>query len=389
MRVLFVHDVMGDLGGAEANVRHVAAGLKQRDCEVALLYGAETGSGGARFREIFPDRFQWPASESAVGVAEARHWDPDVVYVHKLANLDVLQALVDSGMPLVRMVHDHDMYCQRSYRYFPWSRQICTRKAGYGCAVTCSVLVDRSRVPPLKLAWPGDKLRELALCRKFRRHVVVTEFMKRELELHEFDSSRITILPPVPRAAPPEYRPEYRLPLVLYVGQLIRGKGMDVMIRALGRCVTPGWRCLVIGDGKHRAACERETRLRGLTDRITFTGWVDQDSLHEYYQDARVAVIPSVWPEPIATIGLELMQHSIPVVAFDAGGIRDWLKNGENGFLVPLWDLDAMAQRVDTLLGDSELCRRMGADGLAKARAWYQQDRYFAEIREVLAREVD
>jgi glycosyltransferase involved in cell wall biosynthesis len=118
---------------------------------------------------------------------------------------------------------------------------------------------------------------------------------------------------------------------------------------------------------------------------VKFTGWVDQESLQTYYRHARVAVIPSLWPEPIATIGLELMQHSIPVVAFDAGGMSDWLKHGENGFLVPLADTRTMAQRIDELLLDPELCRRMGANGFAKAREWHDQEAYFDRVRDLLA----
>lgn len=387
MKVLFVHDLMGELGGAEANVRHVARGLRERGCELALLYGEETRSGAQTFAALFEPRFSWAAHGSAAATSGALGWRPDVVYVNKLARIEVLELLVDSGLPLVRMVHDHELYCQRSYRYFPWNRRICTRRAGYHCALTCGVLVARGRMPPLRLAWPGRKLRELELCRRFRRHLVVTNFMRRELELHGFDPSRITILPPVPRAAPPGYRPSYREPLVLYVGQLIRGKGVDVMLRALRHCRVPGWRCLVVGEGSHRRVCERVVQAQGLADRVTFVGWVDQDELHRYYENARVAVVPSVWPEPIATIGLELMQHSLPVVAFRVGGIEDWLKDGENGYLVPLWDLRALAARVDDLLGDPERCRRMGADGLSKALQWHQQERYFDQLYQLLAQE--
>jgi glycosyltransferase involved in cell wall biosynthesis len=386
LRVLLVHDVLGDLGGAEANVRHAAAGLVARGCAVALLHGKGTGVAEDRCRGLFGATFDWNTGRDAA-LAAARAWGPQVVYVHKLANLEVLAALVASGLPLVRMVHDHAMYCQREYRYFPWNRQICTRRAGYACALTCGVVRDREGLLPIKLAWPGRKLRELALCRQFRRHIVVTRFMRDELLLHGFDGRRISILPPVPRPARADYTPTYREPLLLFVGQIIRGKGLDVLIGALPRLRTPGWKLLVIGDGGHRATCEREVKRLDLGAQVHFTGWVPQDDLMSHYTTARVGVVPSVWPEPIATIGLEFMQHALPVVAFDVGGMSDWLIDGDNGFLVKAWDLDGLAAAIDRLLGDQALAARMGADGLAKGREQHVYERYLDDLRDLLARE--
>jgi glycosyltransferase involved in cell wall biosynthesis len=53
----------------------------------------------------------------------------------------------------------------------------------------------------------------------------------------------------------------------------------------------------------------------------------------------------------------------LPVVGFDAGGIREWLLHRENGFLVPWKDIDTMAIRIEQLLRDKELARKLGARG--------------------------
>jgi glycosyltransferase involved in cell wall biosynthesis len=383
-RVLFVHDVIGDLGGAEANVRHAATGIAKRGSAIAFLHGPGTGTGEDKFAALFPDRFPWTGGWEAA-LRQALAWRPDVVYVHKLAHLGVLRALVASGQPLVRMVHDHAMYCQREYRYFPWNRRICTRKAGYACAVTCGVLRNRGGALPLRFAWPGRKLTELDLCRRFNRHIVVTNYMRDELLLHDFDGARISILPPVPRPAAPSYVPTYSAPVLLFVGQIIRGKGLDALIACLPKLATPDWKLLVIGDGAHRGACEALVAKLGLTARVQFTGWIAQERLMDHYTAARVGVVPSVWPEPIATIGLEFMQHALPVVAFDAGGMKDWLIDGENGYLVPLWDAAAMARSIDLLIGDGARARRMGEDGLAKGRTWHVYERYLDDLAALLA----
>lgn len=384
MRVCFVHDTIGDLGGAEASVRHSANGLAERGHDVALLHGHDTGTGRERFEAIFADRFDWTASADRA-VARALAWQPDVIFVHKLARIDVLAELVASGVPLVRMMHDHDMYCQRSSRYFPWSRKPCTRRAGIGCLTTCAVVRNRDGRLPVKLAWPGLKLRELELCRQFDRTLVVTNFMRGELLKHGFDGDRINILPPVPKPAPAKFAPTYATPTVLYVGQLIRGKGVDFLIRSLPHLTTTGWQAKIIGEGSMRAELEQLTERLGIADRVTFTGWVAQDELSAAYRDARVGIVPSVWPEPIATIGLEFMQHSMPVVGFDSGGISDWLIDGENGYLVPARDEAGLTRAIDAVIGDADRAAEMGRDGLAKARSWHNQVEAFDRLTEMLA----
>jgi glycosyltransferase involved in cell wall biosynthesis len=81
------------------------------------------------------------------------------------------------------------------------------------------------------------------------------------------------------------------------------------------------------------------------------------------------------------------MQHALPVVAFDVGGMSDWLIDGDNGFLVKAWDLDGLAAAIDRLLGDQALAARMGADGLAKGREQHVYERYLDDLRDLLARE--
>lgn len=382
MRILLVHDRIGDLGGAEANVRIVAEGLARRGHEVALLHGQGTGQGEERFHRVFAQRFDWTGGAGAAWAA-ARAWAPEVVYVHKLARLDLLNDLVCSQLPLVRMVHDHDMWCQRSSRYFPWSRTACTRTAGWGCAMTCSV-VRGSGPLGIKLAWPGLKLRELELCRRFDRHITVTGFMRDELVRHGIDATTVSILPPVPRPAPDGFQADHAGRTILYVGQLLRGKGVDFLLRACARLTQPDWRLVVIGDGSHRAACASLASSLGIAGRVEFTGWVQQEELHRFYAHARCAVVPSVWPEPIATIGLELMHHALPVVGFDSGGMADWLDDGKVGYLVPPRDVAAMAGRIDRLLGDRGLAARLGAEGLARARAGLVVERYYDEVAAIL-----
>jgi glycosyltransferase involved in cell wall biosynthesis len=75
-------------------------------------------------------------------------------------------------------------------------------------------------------------------------------------------------------------------------------------------------------------------------------------------------VMGSLWPEPFGMAGPEAMRYGLPVVAFDAGGIREWLTDGENGYLIPWKNVDLFAARLEQLLRDKALALRLGQSAL-------------------------
>ena len=382
-RLLFVHESFGSLGGAEANVLITATELKNRGIEVGLWTQRSTGKGEERWRQVFGENVYWETEDTLTDVLA--RFGPDVAYVHKWDHLPTLEALVESGLPLARMVHDHDIYCLRSYRYNPITRSICTRPASGFCVFPCMATLKRNRSGLLPVSWVSyfDKLKELALTRRFDRMFVVTNYMRRELEINGFDSSRIELFPPVPRPGEPLESSFAPRNLILFAGQIIRGKGVDLFLRALAKVQHP-FEAVILGDGNHKAQCEKLTRKLGLQDRVTFAGFIPQAQLTAYYRDASLVAVPSVWPEPIATIGLEVMRYGLPVVGFDAGGISDWLHDNETGRLVAWGDVPAFAAAIDQLLGDKALARRLGAQGRDYVNKHYDFAAYLARLESSL-----
>src|SRR6185295_5739782 len=102
-----------------------------------------------------------------------------------------------------------------------------------------------------------------------------------------------------------------------------------------------------------------------------------------------VAVVSSVWPEPFGAVGLEAMRFGLPVVAFDAGGISEWLVNGHNGFLVPWMDRAAFAARVEELLGDKALARQMGERGRQLVAEQYEFSKYINGLENLFVRAIE
>jgi glycosyltransferase involved in cell wall biosynthesis len=389
VKLLYVHERFGALAGAEANAHITATELGLRGHTLGILHGPRTGKNEAAWESTFPHRFALSATDARETVETAlREFSPDAIYVHKMADLEVISALVESGRPLVRMVHDHDIYCMRSYKYDYLTRKICTRPATPYCIFPCLASVVRNSGGGFPLKWVSysEKKREIALNQRFDRMVVVTTYMRDELLRNGFDSERIEIHAPVPRAGDPNLRSSFsNRNLIIYAGQIIRGKGVDVLLEALAQVRSP-FECIILGDGNHKAYCEELSRKLGLADRVHFKGFIPQEELKDYYRECSVVALSSVWPEPIATIGLEVMRYALPVVAFDAGGIKDWLIDGQNGYLVPWMDRAAFAGRIDELLQDKEKAKRLGEAGLELVSERYDFPQYIVDLETMFSR---
>ena len=389
MKILYVHERFGALAGAEANAHITATELGQRGHTLGLLHGPGTGKNEPAWAATFPARFPLAGRDAGRTVRQTLSaFGPDAVYVHKMADLSVVAALVASGVPLVRMVHDHDIYCMRSYKYNFFTRHICTRAASPYCVFPClaSVVKNSGGSFPPKWVSYREKQREIGLNRRFDRMVVVTEYMKEELLRNGFEPSRIEIHAPVPRMGDPDLRSSFSdRNLILYAGQIIRGKGVDVLLETLA-LLQVNFECVILGDGNHRPQCEALARKLGLSDRVTFKGFVPQEDLKSYYRECSVVALSSVWPEPIATIGLEVMRYGLPVVAFDAGGIKDWLRDGQNGFLVPWMNRPQFAARLHQCLTDKPLARSLGAAGLRLVTERYDFDQYIRDLETMFER---
>ena len=367
MRLLFVHRYLGLLGGAEADILRSARRLAENGHSTSLLYLEPTGRHEEAWRRAFAPCWSLGNASAPSAIAETilRRWAPDVVYCHNLPELEVLQKFLDSGVPLVRKLHDHQTYCMRGYKYNYFTRRVCTRRTSFRCVFPCLAFIGRNPNGVWPISWVSyrAKRQEIRANQRCDRLIVGSRYQREELLRNGFEPSRIVVLPPVQvwdeKAPASTFSPQN---LVLFVGQLVRGKGVDLLLRALAKVRVP-FECDILGDGNDRRRCEQLCARLGLRHRVRFHGFVSGAATEPFYRDASLLAFPSVWPEPFGLVGREAFHHGLPVVAFDAGAVGEWLRDGENGFLVPWGDVDQFAGRIEMLLLNKELARRMGRAG--------------------------
>ena len=361
--------------------------LKDRGHHLALLYQESTGKAEQQWFSVFEDVYRL-TSAGNLELLEAilERFDPDLLFIHSFDDLEALEALLETRLPTARMSHDHALYCLRQYKYNYFTRAICTRPASGYCVFPCLATLRRNREGkvPVKLTSYSRKLKELSLNRRCDRVFVYSEYCRRELARNGFNEANIHLFVPLQTSEADRTSSFSERNLVLFAGQIIRGKGVDVLLRALKKVRVP-FECVILGEGSHRRHCERLSSRLGLTGKVRFEGYVPHEQMRGYYLEASVFAISSVWPEPFGLVGPEAMRYGLPVVGFDAGGIKEWLLDGENGFLVPWMDTDAYAARIGNLLLDKTRARAMGAQGRSRVLREYELSRQVTRLESILS----
>ena len=373
MRILHVHDQAFFQGGVEQILFDTATGLSQNGYPQALLF-----SGG-----VADKGFSTPFECISDDLSIIQSFKPDVALLHKVTDTTRIVELTRS-VPTAHMVHDHDMVCPRKHKYFPLSLSVCNKPAGLSCYLNlcCVQKTTGDSVLPVRIKGTAGVKRQLRAAQGVQRFFVGSRYMKSELETNGIAGEKIEIIHPVPVALrSPRAVAVSEVREVLYVGQVIRGKGVDLMLKALS-CLKGEWQATIVGEGNHLESCKLLAEQLGISGRVRFAGWVPHDQLDEYYRSARLLVVPSRWPEPFGMVGIEAMARGRPVVAFANGGIPDWLDHGHTGFLVPEADVTGMTSTIQALLDDVALADRMGRAGAEHVQNSFSHQAYLNQIKQ-------
>lgn len=362
MRLVHIVEELG-VGGLPNYVIRVAAGLQTRGHEVLIVHG--NPNPGAHLETAGLRLVHLEGLERVAGL------NADLIHVHLLSDLRVLHNLFDLGVPLVRFFHDYTSTClRRGKRRWPGDR--CQRPLGLSCAAF-GCMIGRPAVGsfvPRLVSLPG-KIEERNLYRRFDASIVGSTHMAGMLAVNGFSEARIHTIPYFSAFADEKPRPVEVDPLIpgldrpfqlLFTGQAVVGKGLEVLVEAL-RGLPGDWRLSVCGDGPRLPHARKKAEDYGIADRITFHAWVPQSALLEHYRKADLFVLPSVWDDPGPLVGIEAMSFGVPVVGFAVGGIPDYLIDNQTGVLVREVSSKALHDGLLHAMSCPETLAQMGREG--------------------------
>jgi len=326
-------------GGVETYVEHVLGALAAAGHDLALWSEVDEPRAAA------PIALPPGTSEARLPseIDRALAWRPDAIVVNGLQDVAVERQLLEAG-PSLFVAHNFYGTCISGTKSWSAPRpRPCARRFGPGCLVHYFPHRCGGLNPVTMLSLYGNERTRLAALDSARRIVTLSSFMRAEYLRHGFASDRVVCVPYGPGldAAAPVSGGRADLPSrLIFVGRLERLKGVHVLLdaaqsasAALDRSLT----LTIVGDGPERESLERRARASGDADsvKITFAGRLSPAERDARLANADLLVVPSLWPEPLGLVGFEAGRLGVPAVAFDVGGIRQWLTAGVNGWLVP------------------------------------------------------
>ncbi|MGZ6043172.1 MAG: glycosyltransferase [Isosphaeraceae bacterium] len=224
------------------------------------------------------------------------------------------------------------------------------------------------------------------------------------IRLYDADPEKITIVPcgfdpgefwPVDKAAARValgLDPDERL--ILQLGRMVPRKGVETVIRGLGRLRAQhgiSARLLIVGGESDDADAQITPeigRLRkiasaeGLDQEVNFVGRRGRDQLRYYYSAADLFVT-TPWYEPFGITPVEAMACGTPVVGSNVGGIKFTVRDGENGYLVPPNDPEALAERIAHLYQNPKLLSVLSRQAVRRANDLFTWQRVTGAVADL------
>ena len=323
-------------GGSERYIERIAADLVADGCDVEVLCSRHPGVPRALERDGILFRHaggRWTVYGHALGRllrSRIRGQRPDVVIdVHN--GVPFWARLVAGKTPVVVLVH----HVHREQ----WG-------VVFGKAVASVGWWLESKVSPK--------------VHKGCQYVAVSEITRGELVDLGVDRESIAVVHngtrPVPEGLPPK-DPE---PSLVVLGRLVPHKRVEHAIEAVRELKEefPGIQLRVIGEGWWRPELEAAARRLGVADRVTFTGFIDENAKEELLSRSWLMLAPSV-KEGWGLMVVEAGGHGVPAVAYrSAGGLAESIEDGVTGVLVD--DLPSMIETTRQILRDEPLRTKLG-----------------------------
>lgn len=160
-------------------------------------------------------------------------------------------------------------------------------------------------------------------------------------------------------------------PTFLYVGRLKRYKGLEIVLRALvaARVERADLALEIVGQGDDRPRLEQLAHSLGVADAVRFLGFVSDEEKRRLMRRAWAVVLTST-KEGWGMSNVEAAACGTPALASDNSALRESVRHGETGFLVPHGDIAALARRMLDLAADSQLVARLGRGARAFAQGF-------------------
>jgi glycosyltransferase involved in cell wall biosynthesis len=381
LNILFCHWRGWPFGGGEIYLFKLIRALRDDGHHISFLTQKDPLNekiGGISWHEVAPapglrnGKAQWDAIHSIL-TQEA----PDVVHLHEtnafLAPYAVNQLCRRTASVLT--LHFAGVVCLKGTRYLN-DGSVCQHAVSPLCIRCLRIHPGRAKKMIVQWLW----LRSL----RSVRYVTVGSAWLKELCMRSgFSKDRIINLAPYWHEPGGELARPKENKEILFVGRLREDKGIFHLLEALIALKHLDWRLHILGEGEQKDHLYAYIKKWGLQDRISLAGTVPHSEVGNYYRHSAFLIFPSLFPETFGMAGAEAMSAGLPVIAYDAGGVSDWLVHGQNGLLVKRGDIPGLTWAIRKLLEDRKLRKEMGKTAHENMSSTYSRSSHMERLYEI------
>ncbi|MDD3627626.1 MAG: glycosyltransferase family 4 protein [bacterium] len=298
----------------------------------------------------------------------------DLIIFHQYPPFKVFPKLSEL-IPSIYFVHNYSLLCKSKLKYFSYPvKGVCNRSLGSLCNLNYYLLrcMGRSSLKDIK-----EMKKILGL---FNGFIVTSKFMKELLEKNEISGNKIRInnlFSTIQFEKYPISETEENID-ILFMGRLTKEKGiLDFLKKIPDKELT----VKICGSGYLKE--QIETVISKSFKNGSSADWIyRKNDIINIYKKSKIIIFPSIYPEPFGLVGLEAMLMKKPIVAFNVGGIGEWLKDGVNGFLIKENDWTDFNRKVIQLLNNNDLRRKMGQNAFELYNERFTFERHYSQLIE-------
>ncbi|MBO8140920.1 MAG: glycosyltransferase family 4 protein [Firmicutes bacterium] len=339
MRICYIITRSDTIGGAQIHVRDLAIALRNHGHKVTVLIG----QNGVFAQEL---------RTQGIPVISLRYL---VRPIQPFTDLKAVMELVKT-LEVLRP----DLVAAHSSKA-GWIARLAAYKLGIPSTFTAHGWAFTEGVQsPLRGLY---MLAENVAARIGDRVITVSQYDRElALNLKVVPDSKIVVvhngIPDIPSSL--LARPCHDTAQLVMVARMDVPKDHALLLQALASLRDCPWRLKLIGDGPFREHYEQLVHRLGIAERVMFLG--TRKDVPEHLAQADIFVLASKW-EGLPLSILEAMRAGLPVIASDVGGVREAVRDGETGFLIPRSDVNILKARLLTLLRNPDLRLQMGQAG--------------------------
>lgn len=381
MKILQVVSMGYVCGGAEKSVLALKYGLEKRGHQVKIM-SSDRDPHEQHFSDYESRHIKgffshlWSKSAYSTLKRALDEFQPDVVHFHTMGELSPSVLFALGGRPALLTVHGPEEYTKTMLKWYlpshAFNGTVSIKNLKF-FGMLYYVFFRYLQRPLYKLGFKNLKVL-----------VSPSKYLAAQLEKENFGRPIRQIYNGIEL---PESKKLGESPIILYVGRLEHVKGVDVLLQAMPEVLRamPDALLKIVGDGPDRKMFEKKTRELGVSGAVKFEGWLKGAETMKAFGDARILVVPSVWPENLPTVIIEALAVGRPIIGSRVGGIPELVEDGVTGAIVEPKDAGQLAKSIVELMQDPGLADRSVAAQQSARRFGLS---YFVENIERVYREI-